>query len=132
MSFAGGKLIWMNGQVIPWEQATVHIMSHALHYGSSIFEGIRVYKTPDGPQVFRLTDHMRRFYDSAKIYRMPIGYECDELVQVCKDLIDQVPPNVLGGVIGAALLLLLGGSAWFLLKNRTAQQAEQQHASPDA
>lgn len=87
MSFAGGKLIWMNGQVVPWEQATVHVMAHALHYGSSIFEGIRVYKTPDGPQVFRLTDHMRRFYDSAKIYRMPLGYECDELIQVCKDVV---------------------------------------------
>ena len=87
MSFAGGKLIWMNGQMVPWEQATVHVMSHALHYGSSVFEGIRVYKTPDGPQVFRLTDHMQRFFDSAKIYRMPVGYELDELIQVCKDLI---------------------------------------------
>ena len=88
MSFAGGKLIWMNGQMVPWEQATVHVMAHALHYGSSIFEGIRVYKTPDGPQVFRLTDHMKRFYDSAKIYRMPIGYELDALIQVCKDVVN--------------------------------------------
>jgi len=87
MSFAGAKFIWMNGQIIPWEQATVHVMAHALHYGSSVFEGIRVYKTPDGPQGFRLTDHMQRFYDSAKIYRMPIGYERDELIQVCKDLV---------------------------------------------
>jgi branched-chain amino acid aminotransferase len=87
MSFAGGKLIWMNGQIIPWEQATVHVMTHALHYGSSIFEGIRVYKTPDGPKVFRLTDHMNRFYDSAKIYRMPLGYDCNELIQVCKDVV---------------------------------------------
>jgi len=87
MSFAGGKLIWMNGQMVPWEQATVHVMAHALHYGSSVFEGIRVYKTPDGPQVFRLTDHMQRFFDSAKIYRMPVGYDRDELVQVCKDVI---------------------------------------------
>ena len=77
----------MNGQMVPWEQATVHVMSHALHYGSSVFEGIRVYKTPDGPQVFRLTDHMRRFFESAKIYRMPVGYECDELIEVCKELI---------------------------------------------
>lgn len=87
MSFAGGKLIWMNGRMVPWEQASVHVMSHALHYGSSVFEGIRVYKTPDGPQVFRLTDHMHRFFDSAKIYRMPVGYECDELIAVCKELI---------------------------------------------
>lgn len=87
MSFAGGKLIWMNGKMVPWEQATVHVMSHALHYGSSVFEGIRVYKTPDGPQVFRLTDHMQRFYDSARIYRMPIPFERDELVQTCKDVV---------------------------------------------
>jgi branched-chain amino acid aminotransferase len=87
MSFAGAKLIWMNGQMIPWEQATVHVMAHALHYGSSVFEGIRVYKTPDGPQVFRLTDHMQRFYDSAKIYRMPLAYDRDELVAVCKDVV---------------------------------------------
>ena len=77
----------MNGRMVPWEQASVHVMSHALHYGSSVFEGIRVYKTPDGPQVFRLTDHMHRFFDSAKIYRMPVGYECDELIAVCKELI---------------------------------------------
>ena len=87
MSFAGGKLIWMNGQMVPWEQATVHVMAHALHYGSSVFEGIRVYKTPEGPQVFRLTDHMQRFCDSAKIYRMPLGYDRDELIQVCKDVV---------------------------------------------
>ena len=87
MSFSGGKLIWQNGQMIPWDQATVHVMAHALHYGSSVFEGIRVYKTPEGPQVFRLTDHMQRFYDSAKIYRMPLPFERDELIEVCKQLI---------------------------------------------
>ncbi len=85
--FKGAKLIWMNGRMIPWEQATVHVMSHALHYGSSVFEGIRVYKTPDGPKIFRLTDHIRRLFDSARIYRMPIPYSPDELVSVCKDLI---------------------------------------------
>ena len=87
MTFAGGKSIWMNGEIIPWEDATVHVMSHALHYGSSVFEGIRGYKTPDGMKIFRLTDHMKRFYDSAKIYRMSINYECDELIQVCKDIV---------------------------------------------
>ena len=83
MSFKGGKLIWMNGRMLPWEEATVHVMSHVLHYGSSVFEGIRMYGTPDGPKIFRLTDHMRRLYDSAKIYRMPIPYELDELIGVC-------------------------------------------------
>ena len=75
--------IWHNGELIPWAQAQVHVMTHALHYGSSVFEGIRVYKTPEGPQVFRLTDHMQRFCDSAKIYRMPLGYDLDQLIQVC-------------------------------------------------
>lgn len=87
MSFDGGKLIWQNGQMVPWDQATVHVMAHALHYGSSVFEGIRVYKSPEGPTVFRLTDHMQRFYDSATIYRMPIPYERDELIEVCNQLI---------------------------------------------
>jgi branched-chain amino acid aminotransferase len=87
MSFKGSKLIWMNGRMIPWEQATVHVLSHALHYGSSVFEGIRVYKTPDGPKVFRLADHMQRLLDSAKIYRMPIPYSLAELSNVCKDVV---------------------------------------------
>lgn len=87
MSFKGSKLIWMNGRIIPWEQATVHVLSHALHYGSSVFEGIRVYKTPDGPKVFRLTDHMQRLLDSAKIYRMPIPYGLGDLTEVCKEVV---------------------------------------------
>ena len=87
MSFEGGRLIWMNGRMVPWADATVHVMAHALHYGSSVFEGIRVYKTPDGPKVFRLSDHVRRLYDSALIYRMPIPYEFDEMVAVCKEVV---------------------------------------------
>ena len=87
MSFKGSKLIWMNGRMIPWEQATVHVLSHALHYGSSVFEGIRVYKTPEGPKAFRLTDHIRRLLDSAKVYRMPIAYGFEELAEVCKEVV---------------------------------------------
>lgn len=87
MSFKGAKQIWMNGRMLPWEDATVHVMSHALHYGSSVFEGIRVYKTPHGPKIFRLTDHMQRLYDSAKIYRMPIPYKLAQLNEVCKQVI---------------------------------------------
>ena len=87
MSFKGAKVIWMNGRMVPWEQATVHVMAHALHYGSSVFEGIRVYKTPDGPRAFRLTDHIQRLFNSAKIYRMPIPYGLDELVSVCKEVV---------------------------------------------
>jgi len=87
MSFKGGKLIWMNGRMVPWEEATVHVLSHALHYGSSVFEGIRMYGTADGPKIFRLSDHMQRLFDSAKIYRMPIPYELDELIGVCKKVV---------------------------------------------
>lgn len=85
--FEGGKLIWFNGELVSWDEARVHVLAHALHYGSSVFEGIRVYKTPDGPKVFRLTDHIRRLYDSAKIYRMPVPYSRDELIGVCKEVI---------------------------------------------
>ena len=88
MSYEGAKYIWLNGRMIPWEQATVHVMSHALHYGSSVFEGIRVYETPGGPRIFRLTDHMQRLFDSAKIYRMPIPFDRSELIAVCKQIIE--------------------------------------------
>ncbi len=87
MSFEGAKLIWHNGRMIPWDQATVHVMAHALHYGSSVFEGIRVYKTPDGPKVFRLTDHMQRFFDSALIHGIPIPFDVDTLIGVCKEVV---------------------------------------------
>ena len=87
MSFEGGKTIWLNGRMVPWKDASIHVMAHALHYGSSVFEGIRMYKTPDGPKIFRLSDHMQRLYDSAKIYRMPIPYELGELIDVCKAVV---------------------------------------------
>ena len=74
MTFKGGKFIWHNGQIVNWDEAKVHVLTHALHYGSSVFEGIRVYKTPDGLKVFRLSDHIKRLYNSAKIYRMPIPF----------------------------------------------------------
>ncbi len=87
MSFEGAKLIWHNGRMLPWEQATVHVMAHALHYGSSVFEGIRVYKTPDGPKVFRLTAHIQRLFDSALIHRMPIPYDLATLIGACKEVV---------------------------------------------
>ena len=87
MSFSGGKYIWFNGRMLAWEDATVHVMAHALHYGSSVFEGIRVYKTPDGPKVFRLTEHMERFFDSALIHNIPIPFPVDTLIGVCKDVV---------------------------------------------
>jgi branched-chain amino acid aminotransferase len=73
--------IWRDGALVEWNDATIHIMSHVAHYGSSVFEGIRCYETPSGSAVFRLPDHMRRLLDSCRIYRMPLEYSLDELVQ---------------------------------------------------
>src|SRR5574341_1604191 len=64
--------IWMNGEFVHWNEATVHVSTHALHYGTSVFEGTRCYNTPNGPAVFRLQDHTHRLFNSAKIARMPI------------------------------------------------------------
>ncbi|PTR34953.1 branched chain amino acid aminotransferase [Luteibacter sp. OK325] len=79
--------IWQNGQIKPWRDATVHVMSHALHYGSSVFEGIRSYETPEGAAIFRLTDHLKRLYMSAKIYDIEIPYSIDELAAACRDVV---------------------------------------------
>jgi branched-chain amino acid aminotransferase len=87
MPLKTSPFIWHDGRMVPWDQATVHVLSHALHYGSSVFEGIRVYKTPRGAAGFRLTDHIRRLYHSAKIYRLRIPYDRDTLVAACKQVI---------------------------------------------
>ncbi|HEY4092095.1 MAG TPA: branched-chain amino acid transaminase [Luteibacter sp.] len=79
--------IWQNGQIKPWAEATTHVMSHALHYGSSVFEGIRSYETPDGAAIFRLTDHLNRLFLSAKIYDMELPYTVDELAEACRAVI---------------------------------------------
>ena len=79
--------IWQNGEIKPWKDATAHVMSHALHYGSSVFEGIRSYATPDGAAIFRLTDHLHRLYHSAKIYDMVIPYSADELAAAARAMI---------------------------------------------
>jgi len=71
--------IWRDGKFVDWEDATIHVMSHVVHYGSSVFEGIRCYETPRGPAVFRLDAHMRRFSDSCRIYRMPLKYSIEDL-----------------------------------------------------
>ncbi|MBC7842168.1 MAG: branched-chain amino acid transaminase [Gemmatimonadaceae bacterium] len=80
--------IWRDGQLVPWEDANIHVMSHVVHYGSSVFEGIRCYETPTGGAVFRLRDHMRRLVDSAKIYRMPTRYSVDELMQAVVETVN--------------------------------------------
>ncbi len=79
--------IWQNGSIKPWAEATTHVMSHALNYGSSVFEGIRSYATPDGAAIFRLTDHLNRLYMSAKIYDMALPYTADELAAACREVI---------------------------------------------
>jgi len=79
--------IWHNGVIKPWADATVHVMAHGLHYGSSVFEGIRSYATPDGQAIFRLTDHLKRLYASAKIYDMAMPYDVPTLAQACRDVI---------------------------------------------
>jgi branched-chain amino acid aminotransferase len=79
--------IWQNGSIKPWAEATTHVMSHALHYGSSVFEGIRSYATPDGAAIFRLTDHLNRLYQSAKIYDMVLPYSADDLATACRAVI---------------------------------------------
>jgi branched-chain amino acid aminotransferase len=79
--------IWFNGELIPWDEAKIHILTHSLHYGMGVFEGIRAYETADGPAVFRLTDHMKRFAASAQILMMPLPYSVDEMVQAVKDTV---------------------------------------------
>ena len=79
--------IWHNGRVKPWAEATTHVMSHALHYGSSVFEGIRCYDTASGPAIFRLNDHNKRLYQSAKIHEIDIPYSLDEINAACREVI---------------------------------------------
>jgi branched-chain amino acid aminotransferase len=79
--------IWRDGKFVEWEDATIHVISHVVHYGSSVFEGIRCYATPEGPSIFRLEDHIRRLADSCKIYRMPLEYPLETLVQACIDTV---------------------------------------------
>lgn len=81
------KYIWMSGKFVPWREAKVHVLTHALHYASSVFEGIRCYKTKRGPAIFRFREHMQRLFNSAKIYRMEIPYTLDELMEVTVELI---------------------------------------------
>src|SRR6266849_3755021 len=80
-------LVWHDGKFVKWDDARVHVMSHVLHYGSSIFEGIRCYDTKRGPAIFRLREHMQRFLNSAKIYRMDLPYSLVDLCNVATELI---------------------------------------------
>lgn len=79
MSFPKSDVIWMNGTLVPWDDAKVHIGSHVVHYGSAVFEGVRCYSTPEGPAIFRMDAHTERLFNSAKIYRMDLPYSVEEL-----------------------------------------------------
>ncbi len=87
MAIVRSETIWMNGQWVAWEDAKIHILSHVLHYGSSVFEGIRCYKRPDGPGIFRLEEHIRRLVDSAKIYRMESRWSAEQFSRICVEVV---------------------------------------------
>lgn len=110
MTFPTTEWIWRDGEFVPWESATLHVMSHVVHYGSSVFEGIRCYQTPEGPAIFRLGDHLRRLRDSARIYRMDPGYDEMALAAACGELVRRnaleacyIRPVILRGVGAAGL-----------------------------
>ena len=79
--------IWVDGTLVPWGEATVHVLAHGLHYGTGVFEGIRAYETADGPAVFRLAEHMRRLVASAKAYRIPLTWTADDLSKATREMI---------------------------------------------
>jgi branched-chain amino acid aminotransferase len=87
MPFNKSDWIWQNGKMVAWDDAQVHVLTHALHYGSSVFEGIRVYPTPDGLRVFRLEAHTQRLLESAKIHRIKIPYTTEEINRACCEVV---------------------------------------------
>ena len=85
--FRTDLMVWMDGELVAWEDATVHVMSHVMHYGSSVFEGVRCYRTAQGPAIFRLQEHVRRLFDSARIYRMQIAFSEEEIARAMRDTV---------------------------------------------
>jgi len=81
------EFIWFNGKLVPWDEAQLHVLAHVVHYGSSFFEGVRCYETPRGTAIFRLTAHMRRLIDSARIYRTELPYSLEQLVAAVKETV---------------------------------------------
>ncbi|MGB9936324.1 MAG: branched-chain amino acid transaminase [Methanobacterium sp.] len=90
MAFDENGKIWFNGELVNWKDANIHVLSHVVHYGSSVFEGIRCYSTKNGPAVFRLQEHIQRLLNSGKIYRMNIPYTVEEL---CDAVIETIKEN---------------------------------------
>jgi len=87
MPLKPSQMIWHNGRLIPWAAAQIHVMSHVTNYGSSVFEGVRYYATPAGPAVFRLKDHIRRLFDSAKIYRLDIPFSLERILDATCEVV---------------------------------------------
>jgi branched-chain amino acid aminotransferase len=103
--------IWHEGEFIPWWEAKVHLLSHAVQFGSSVFEGVRCYETPDGPAIFRWPEHLRRLYDSCRIYRMQPRWTPEQLTVAAAELVDRnglsscyIRPMVLRGYGDAGML----------------------------
>lgn len=101
------KYIWFNGKMVNYADAKVHVLSHALHYGTAVFEGIRAYSTPKGPCIFRLNEHIDRLFNSARIYRFPVTYTKDEVKDACCKIISEngldsgyIRPLIFMGEIG--------------------------------
>ncbi|HCG8549322.1 TPA: branched-chain-amino-acid transaminase [Vibrio parahaemolyticus] len=89
MATKTADFIWFNGDMVPWAEANVHVLTHAMHYGTSVFEGVRCYNTPKGPIVFRHREHAQRLKDSAKIYRFPIPYSVEEIMEATREILRQ-------------------------------------------
>ena len=87
MGFTGTGKVWMSGSLVAWQDATVHVASHALHYGTGVFEGLRAYDSKTGTNVFRLEPHMRRLMDSCRVYRMEPRWSQDDLSQAVLDTV---------------------------------------------
>ena len=89
MSITPTEYIWRDGELIPWADATEHVMAHAMHYGTSVFEGIRAYSTPKGPAIFRLKEHVRRLFDSAKMYHIEIRFTQKQICEACLQVVGE-------------------------------------------
>ena len=87
MALVKASKIWMNGKMVPWDDARIHVLSHVAHYASSVFEGIRAYETPRGSAIFRLDEHMERLIHSARIYRMELPFTPEQIRQACLDIV---------------------------------------------